>query len=602
MAVINASIHKKFSENVKEVSAEFTFRIPTMCMGRVDISAHDDGQEEFDEDIYNGTYITTHGGAARVAFHTPSETYCLISSKTAVNLRGNRDEDSHIIASDTGLSKSYILAAYRIKSDGSNRDQVKAKLSDALDQYNREAGKRSKKLFTQYAARFTADEPVHKSPDKVEFSEIFTNGYASYLVNGQKNKTNSLVEGMCSADFYVSVKRDVDITAEGRKERFVPMNFKPNFWNSDITKISKPLSDADGYASLRAKIDDHWSGSKKRKGVASRLWDQDSLYKGEGFGVFNRSRAITVNYINKHKKSVFATAGVAGVLFAINPAAGIAVITLGAAAHTLGEKLAHGTFDGIETGFDRVKRAQKRKNIEDYSFTEDCSDYFKIQTENNLSPEKIAPKMDMERFDSQEFVFEKFETLPLRSNMAVENGLRPEDIRSLLLLGHQRGFTSTVTFLDRNTRVDAFQNGIMRVMHKQLGEEGKVVVHAQYRPDLCTNDNVRLPQVYIDQFENGLIRMEYNPAQDSFKDSMKVEAGISQSQAVHEIRHVQLFRSQSYTNKEVKDRSMSIVSELFLGESNNYEGEITENNRYLSLNPFGIADAEAIFSKDTLNI
>lgn len=597
MRDFNPQLHDEFFENAKDVKAGFIMEAPMMCMGKVDLDvlAERDGKEKIDhdEDIYNGTYIMPHGGSARVAYHHPTNTLCLIASKTAFNLRGERDDEGHIMADKEGLERSYIIAAYRLKEDNANFDRIRLKLREAMESYDLELGKRAKKHFGQCAASFRT--PVKTDADEVRYTEVFTNGYAAYLLHRQqKTEEDGHVQDKSSAKFYASAKR--------HDGHFVPIHFNGKRFSMDIPHVSKSIGKGDDYAVARSKVDDHWGN------VASRLWDQEGLYGGEGTQFWLKSLdARSTNYVNNSKKYVVPTALVTGGVMLKNPALGFKAAVALTLTHTAMHKAADGGLHGYLYTYNKVAEARKRTNIEDYAFGEDASDYFKVHTRNNLKPDKIAPKMDMERFDANDFVFLDSEQSGLMYNhQKPVDGMRPEDVRSLLLFGHQRGFTSTVGFLDKSTRFDAFQNGIMRVMHKQ--PDDKVVVYAQYQPELCTNERLRLPEVYIDQFEGGLIRLEYDPNADGFVDSVKMDTNVPREQAVHEITHSQLFRRQAYTDKEVQARSHDVVQGLFLPtiDENPYEDvnpvlEDQKRSMYCGGRPFEIPDADAIAPKKQLS-
>ncbi len=589
MSAFNARLHDKFLEHAKDVKARFILEAPMMCMGKVSIDDIGTDIEEpekvQDEDIYNGTYITPHGGSARVAYHKETDTLCLIASKTAVNLRGEREDDGGISATKDGLSKSYIIGAYRIKEDGSNVDRVKLKLREALQSYDLELGKRAKKHFGQFAASFKQEPAVGVDANEVKFTEVFTNGYAAYLVSRTQTKDGNDVSENCNVKFYASAKR--------HDGHFVPMSFDRDLFNAGVSKISKTIAKDKTYVEARDTIDSHWAK------VSSRLWDQKPLYAEEGLGFKLKSwRAGLQNYVNENAKSVFPTAAVSAGVFAKNPALGFTAAIGFTLAHTVMHKMADGGLHGFLQTYNKVKEARKRVNIEDYSFDEDASDFFKIHNSNNLSSEKIAPKMDMDRFNAEDFAFLNADQSKLMYNHTeVEDGLRPEDFRAFLLFGHQRGFTSTPALLDQSTRIDAFQNGVMRAMHIQ--PDGKVVIHAQYQPKLCTNESMRLPEVYADQFEGGIVRVEYDPKGESFKDSVKVEKNIPLGQVVKELCHVQLFRGQPNANDYVKDRSRDIAANLFVPvlDGQQFEDYDLDGNRkhvFMGGRPFAVPDADAI--------
>lgn len=537
------SIEETFKQKAEGTAGLFLFKRSVRCVGKADfsISAASDPDGGKDPDIYNGTFVSTHG-FARLAYHVPTNTLCLIASKTPVNVRGVREEEHKEIihATEDGLAKSYILAAYRLKEDGNNDMRIGQHMRNALEKFGIDMGERSEKHFRLYAGSYATPEPVRQDAKLSKNCEIFTNGCVTYLLDSTKKGYR--------ATFHAAAQRE-----EGH---FVPFRLgSENPFAGRISKISKIIAEDKDYASVRAAINGHWGK------VSARLWDQKSLYQDEG-ALFRAKQvsASAVNYVYDNALSAATTAVLCAGAYTYNPNAGLGAAVAATVGHTIAHKLTEDGLHGTLSAFEKAKRARARINIDAYPIGEDASDHFKIQKAENMG--KLCPKMDMSRFKADEFVFLDAENSHmLLDHETIEDGMQPENLRGLLVNAHLRGFTSTCLSLDKRTQLDVFQSGLVRLMHEPP-REGRTIIYAQYRPELCEAEHLRLPQVYVNQFNHGIVRMEYDREGSSFRESIDFRTDVPYSQIKNEMERI-LFRAQPHAQAQVRSRSVQAVKDLF---------------------------------------
>lgn len=524
-------IDRAFKQKAEDTAGLFLYKRLLSCVGQVGF-----GQSaENDPDIYNGTFVSTYG-FARLAYHVPTNTLCLVASKTPVNLRGER-VDGHIQPTEQGLNRSYIVAAFRLKEDGENAERAGQLSRGALEEFGVDMADKGEKRFRLMAASY--DIPAAKG-EVAKKAEIFTNGCVTYLLEE--------TEKGYKATFHAA--------AQHRKGHFVPFTLNEDtVIRNGITKISKVIAQDKDYAAVRAKLNTHWGA------VSSRLWDHKSLYEGEG-AWFNVKRAgiNAVNYVHQNTEAAAVTGILCAGAYGYNPGAGLGATVGATVLHTIAHKLTHDGLHGTLSAYERARQAKARKDINAYPFNEDASDHFKIQTTENMR--KVCPKMDLDRFPADEFIWlDAEQSHMLLNHESVENGMQPENLRGHLVNAHLRGFTSTCLTLDKRTQLDIFQSGLVRIVHQP--QKGKAVIYGQYRPELCDQEHLRLPNEYARQFKNGIVRMEYDRTGTSFRDSTDLQTGITYKQMLHEMGKV-LFRTQPHAPKDVKDQSLKSITDVFL--------------------------------------
>lgn len=532
----------EFRKNVLGVSSRFMFERPIRCVGRADFTLHSskDLDGGSDSEIYNGTFVSTHG-FARLAYHHSTQTLCLIASKTPLNVRGVRDKTNNgIFATYEGLSRSYIIAAYRIRDDGKNDIEIGRHLRRALERYGIDLAERSEKHFRQFAASFTCPEPVHKKVDGLGSGEIFTNGSVSYLLTRVRN----------------GYKATFNAAARREGGHFVP--FEPHEkskFSTRVASLSKTIYEGESYSAARAEIEKH---SVK---VFARLWDQKSLYADEGLMFkMKKFRADSINYLVDNKIPAVTTLILSSGMFAYNPTAGIGTAFGATLLHSLAHKLTDEGLHGAVSAIEKARQARARASILAYPMGQDASDHFKVQTAANIL--KLCPKLDLNRFSPQDFEFLTAEqSKMLLDHDEVEDGMQPENLRGHLLNAHLRGFRSTCMVLDDCTLIDDFRNGLIRLMHEK--PDGGIIVYAQYRPEACTAEHMRLPQGYVDQFEGGIVRLEYDRKGKNFRESVSMQTNVSFNQMMNELQRVLLFRNKKPTSEAIREKSYRVVADMF---------------------------------------
>lgn len=541
------SIARKFDQNARyRVCDRMIFEQPLRIVNSAHLTANAANEENFlpeeDPTIYSGTIVTSHL-YGRIAFHVPTQTYCLITSKTPENLKGQRHEDGTIRATKQGLAKSYIPSAYRTTPDDSFKRKILWNLRKDLIGNRNELGLRSEKHFRLNAKQYTFATPTKADPHACETVEIFGDGCVSYLLEKTK-------EGKFQVTRHFATQR-----SEGH---FLPMNFgRENPLLTPISKISKKLGTAASYDEVRARIAQDWSK------VSSALWDQRQLHADQGVAFSLRKSIIdSVNYAHKKKLGVLSIPLVSSIFYAWNPAAGIAALLGQSALHKGLDVLADGGVEGLTAAKKKAKTAQDRQQIDTYPIKENCAAHFQIQTPENML--KVCPKMDLERFNAEDFIFldaKQIKEIQLDNTDELLDDFEIENLTDLVLNIHQMGFSSEYYELDDRTDADIFNNGVVRTMHEQ--PDGTIVAYAQYRPDACINEDLRLPQNYIDQFNNGIVRIEFDRKKSPYSEAFKIEKNIPYNQMAHELKHSMLFRSQPHTHDEDKERSLQCVLDAF---------------------------------------
>ena len=171
----------------------------------------------------------------------------------------------------------------------------------------------------------------------------------------------------------------------------------------------------------------------------------------------------------------------------------------------------------------------------------------------------------MERFNPEDFeLLDVTKMSLLRDREQIQDKLRDTSLAGQLLFMHQRGFSSVCSILDNRTEVRMFQNGVVRFMHEK--PNGNIVVYGQYRPELCLNERLRLPKRYIDQFNGGIIRVEYDRKKGSFDRSLVDKSkNVCYGDMVKETQSL-LFKTRTIAPWDVRMQSVRNVMESFAEE------------------------------------
>lgn len=504
-------ITNNFRESSKEVASQFNYDRDIEYVGSVKSPfPHNEGEN--DPEIYSGM-IAAASGFARFGYHKDSHSIIMITSKTPVNLRGQRQDDGRILLSQEQLDRCYVPYAYRLKSGRENEREIFARFKQNAQFYFNDVGARANKHFGVFSAGYSMPTPTIFNPDKVEYGEVRLNSAAVYLL---KNEADQF-----KAEFHVSAMRDV---GEGGEERFKP--FDPHrqstFMDSHISHISKTVFEGQNRLEVKAKMNRHILQT------LSKMWDEHDLYDESGFG-FRGVRAKAVNYIYENKKSVLVSAASTTFFFTYGVAVGATSAFLNALGHTIAHGFIH---EGVDKSFAarrKIKENLKKKSIEAFSFKENCAAFFQEHTEDNMRRRNPKARKDISG-DIEMLTAESLEKMV--DHLTLNNSLQLESLRGLMLYAHQRGFPFHRMILDKRSEVEVYASGMILFRHEH--PDGKTILFGQYRPEACMGEQFRLPEVYIRQFKDGIVRLEYDRQAENFSSAFQMKEGVPYFEAVNE--------------------------------------------------------------------
>lgn len=532
------------NERVPITVGRFNFDRVTRAVGR---SNTDDSRSAdiADPDIHDGTFISSYG-YARYALHIPTNTVCLFASKASSNLRGHMQEDGKILATEDGLDKSYIISAYRLPEGSDNIYALAPKLRRDLKRYGEDLGERSEKHFTLYGASFDNRDMVKaentKAHEQDEF-EIYTNGRLAYHIIKSK--------GRYEVSFHAPTRR--------KDGSFVPVSLKDKGLTRIFASVSKNIARTPTYEEAHHAMIEHWQR------ISSKLWDEKNIFEGEGtlFRV-KKGAADVYNHFADHGLRTASVTLVVGLLTGlINPKYGLVSGILAAVVHTAMDLVVDEGYIASKKAVQRTREARRKLNIDAYDFGKSAADHFKIQTQDNIN--KLSPKLDLQRFKADEFVFLTTKhSGVLRDHEVPLDGFRPSSLRAHLLAVHQRGFSSSCFLPDAHTRVDIFQSGLVRLMHEK--ENGEIVIYARYRADACLVDSLRLPEEKIDTMGDDIWCFTYDRTRDNFHNSFRRSVKpTSLDDMIADLGDNILFRDRPDIAPEVKKRSLGSIKHCFSG-------------------------------------
>ena len=482
--------------------------------------------------------IVTPQGFARPFFHKPTNTVGLLFSKTSNNLRGSYHSNGKNYAKAEQIERCYIITARRCKDDVSvplaergDKYRNEKDMRHALDDFCHKLGERNQKHFTGFMA-----------------DDVFTNGALSYEIVERKRK--GLVD-----------RYDVVLHLPTRRKdgSFIPFGQgKTKGLRRHFEKVSKTVATAKSYEHARLRLYEHWGE------VSAELWDEKNIFSNKGLDI--KAKKLMADFVNVSCDHAFmlvaTTLIVSGVTMLIKPALGLLGAIAGTIAHTMGHVAVE---KGIEGSFDarrKVKEAKNKLDINAYEFDTDVSDHFKIQNEENIA--KLCSHLDTERFDPEEFeLLDIHQMNLLRDREQVHDNLRDTSLAGQVLFMHQRGFSSICSMLDNRTEIRLFQNGVVRLMHEK--EDGNIVAYSQYRPELCMTERLRLPERYIDQYEGGILRVEYDRCKSNFSEALVAkEKNVSRDEMLREVQGQFLFSTQTIVPWYIRLKSIQSVQGSFV--------------------------------------
>ena len=483
--------------------------------------------------------IVTPQGFARPFYHKKTNTVGLVFSKTANNLRGeNFGAQGQNFAKTEDLERSYIIHARRLQGDcdapiekRKNKHNNEREMRKALDIFCAELGRRNQKHFTGFMA-----------------GDVFTNGVLKYHIIKRR-----------------SDRFDVMLRLPTRRKdgSFVPFDLDDkNKLRNHFAKVSLTVAKTATYEQARLAMQKHWGM------MSSDLWDEKNIFNNKG-GWF-KTKKLAADVFNTTYDHAFTfgltTLAIGGGTTAIKPELGLIGGVAGALAHAATHIAVEKSIDGATEvrAHRKTAEAKKKHKIDAYAFDKDVSDHFKIQCDENIA--KLCPHIDLGRFPAEEFEWLNLKQFNmLRDREQVHQNLKDTCLAGHLLFMHQRGFSSTCSILDDKTELRLFQSGVVRLMHEK--EDGNIVVFGQYRPDLCLNEKLRLPEHYIEQFKDGIVRVEYDRRGNFFFNSLiKDTENVAFADMIKEVEGQFLFRDQPIVPWEVNRKSRQALYNSFINE------------------------------------
>lgn len=510
-------------------------------------------------------------GFARPFYHKPTNTVGLLFSKTSKNLIGRQEQDGRICAKKEELGRCYIISARRCK-DNSNAERHPDRhdyhsnrrgLRHDLEEFCEELRRRNQKHFTLFGAGAGNLHPSFGSFSMRRYvkTDIFTNGRLAYLIEKRKDKDYKVT-------FFAPTRR--------KDGSFVPVDLSDKWTlRSAFSKVSRVIANTHSYEEARYALMKHWGQ------MSSRLWDEKNIHKEEGrLFMAKKLCADFVNVSYDHSRSFLITTSlIGGGTALIKPELGIIAALTSTIGHTVVHVVIEKGEEGLLEAREKAQEARSKVNIDAYGYNVDISDHFKVQTAENMI--KHCPHIDVNRFIPEEFEFlDNSQFSLLRDREVVQDNPKIGSLSRHLLFMHQRGFSATCSALDRRSRLDMFQSGIVRFMHERKG--GNIVVFAQYRPDLCISEHLRLPDYYTEQFNGGIIRLEYDRRQKDLSHGLVGKRkNVSYTEAMREIEKDCLFSTQSTVPWSVRSKSINAVGTSFTDPESSFQKQIRQEPPHL---------------------
>ena len=455
-------------------------------------------------------------GAARLYYNAPTHSVGLIFSKDSHNLTGE--------ITDAKLKRCYHIADYPLEGEPDdferyhNLEAIQNDLIADLDALLVKHKDRMTKHFTLYEVRQSHQSEAMKNAGLNIDSDtyIFTNNNYIYTVNRNKQNKWEVRVG-------VSTRR-----ADGS---FVPFNLTDSGLKAFFNSHSTLIATTDTLDEAMDELDRHWA-------IASSItWDEISAFniadkKFHLTAKFKLAVNEMMQHPTEHAVKIAVTAGIMSQIFpdkyehSYTTALAIGIL------HSVIEASTGHAYDSSK----RLKKSKKKK-LEDYGLGENRTDYFRIQTKEEIA--KLLAHIDPLRLPARGMSWVDFNDLNLLGNgMKQGEYTKAGTLEELTTYMHQRGISSRCCFYDDNTVVHRFQNGVMRVQQYDRATQS-YNIYAQYRPELCKNKNVALPKFYADQFKDDkIIAFQFKKSPETFAKGLQGRTRfLDKHAAVEEIYH-----------------------------------------------------------------
>ncbi len=528
-----------FAQNADKASRRLKKSRNDVWVGRADLS----GAEHLDADpeIYDGMRVSSHG-VMRVAYDHKNKSFLLLAAKAPDILQGKRNEQGEIYATQDSIERCYIVSAYRSPLAEGEPFKMPEEIADQMREdwflYTRELSQRNQKHFTLYHASVSdLPEELRDELNVDTDTEILTNGRFFYTLDKDKG------DGF-NVRFYAPTRR--------KDGSFVAVPLKGRNFLSEFNKVSKSLCANVPYVQARHKIAEHWEE------VSSRLWDERKDFDDS---VFLKSKNIGANVLNfpRDKKGALLRAASVGtvswMLGDATRAAAASVATFTAEHFLLDEGARE-----AEKYYGKALKVWWKGAVANCDFGENVADFYKIRERSHML--RLCAKINPELCNASDIQFLTLEQNNMRlAHEDPEDGMRPLDIRGLIISMGQRGFSSIASFPDQNTQVSAYQNGLMVLENKLPGQPA--VYYAWYRDDISLTEGRGLPKHYKDQIGSGIMRIEYDPHNGPFTQSFNdISFDLSVDDMMQDLKS-RLFKTQSGVAESVQKQSLEFVRESF---------------------------------------
>lgn len=465
----------------------FNFDRSNKCVRKAEIPSEVDAPEQ----NFEGLLMHTHC-YGRIAYHDSTKTLMLFASKNSKHLEGDK-------VSQDILPHIYLVAAY--KTDGTLTDQQNKNrlLRERMREFNDKFSQVSSDYFTLRAGTLENGDQAFFTP------------YYAYLI--QKNPKTA----------------QYDVIFKDRT--FEPSNIsKRSKLTRIFTDVSAKIATASTYEAAIETMNRHWQD------MTANTWDGKHPYDNK----MMRRKGVLASIFNLGRHH-------AAEALAVHSAIGIGMGILSSKYTIMGGLFAAGLHTishiGLSAGYVHASKEAKKRlklakdlKLDEYHPDADVSDYFRDQTNNNFS--RIAPKADPSKLNTEDLSFVKLDNsgILLDHENATED-FRPSFFPSFLLSLHQREVSSKWYVLDANTELHLFQNGIVRLMHKD-NETNKVRVLAAYRPAICIDDRVHLSSDRIKSFKGKTVAFDYDPAGVNFYNSCSAPKSVDADAIKREIEEM----------------------------------------------------------------
>ncbi len=496
--------------------------------------------------------MPTSNGHYRLAYDEEHKSVVLLYSPNPEHLKAQKDSDNNARPISEELEKCTIVAARRLQTGGPYISPEMANFfREAIGNHDRYIKQRTEDLLTLKAA-------------ETRTSIFYTNGWLALEINKETNHV-----------YFHAPSRQ-------RKGKFIPV-FEEGKWLS-ANSVSIKIAEASSLEEAEAKIESYWQT------LAGQIARGENIYNNKGIRFqFNRFATAVRNIPDsgntRHliNAALFASLyyGTKEFLHRIGHDDGHSLTALGIslAAPVLYHAVAHTLFEDIGFSLKKVSKRRTQEKLErDSDQYGDLDDmrafYLKLKQKNRALP--MEPKIDTTKLTAQNVRFlnsdEIIDVLPAHTEYDTHTDTTTHF--ELIVSADQSGIASRKMQLDKNTTLNIFENGLVRLMHRRL--DGKVDVLAKYDERHLKNPEKAMPEAHISQINKHagkILYFTYDKHCSSYEEAFGKSSWIPESHLETSARR-ELFRETGTVENvvppktgEVIDQSLSILIGAFLSDS-----------------------------------